>query len=149
MVYLNGKEGKPGTQCRFIFQWKQTNLQFVAYLNGRLFMREAGLCRRSQTQWERRDNHRHILTGNSMFWILGLSQHGIKFEDAKFNGKFQQGKKSIFQWEITGLWYLAYLSRKKCRRSWTQQERRDNWGLISMGNSVFTVFGLSQWEKLR
>ena len=42
MVNLNGKEGKPGAQCRFIFQWKITGLQFVAYLNGRLYLREAG-----------------------------------------------------------------------------------------------------------
>ena len=67
MVYLNGKEGKSGTQCRFIFQWKITGLQFVAYLNGRLYLREAGLCRRSQTQWERRDNHGLISAGNSIF----------------------------------------------------------------------------------
>ena len=47
MVYLNGKEGKPGAQCRFIFQQKIAGLQFVAYLNGRLYLREAGLCKRS------------------------------------------------------------------------------------------------------
>ena len=88
MAYLNGKEGKPGAQCRFIFQWKITGLQFVAYLNGRLYLREAGLCRRSWTQWERRDNHGLFSTGNSMFWILGLSQQGIKFEGARFDGKW-------------------------------------------------------------
>ena len=37
---------------------------------------------------EKRDNHGFILTENSMFRILGLSQHRIKFEDARFNGKW-------------------------------------------------------------
>ena len=49
---LNEKEGT----TRGSFQWEITGLQFVAYLNGRLYLREAGLCRRSQTQWERNGN---------------------------------------------------------------------------------------------
>ena len=59
------------------------------------------------------------------------------------------GNQGSFQWEITGLQYLAYLSWKIFRRSWTQQERRDNQGFISIGNHRFTIPGLSQWENIR
>ena len=100
-----------------------------------------------------------ISTGNSMSTIFGLSQQEKfkvnwiqqekKGNQDSFNGKYQWGVKSIFQWEIVGLQYMAHLSRKKCRRSWNQWERRDNQGLISMENSVFTIFGLSQWEKFK
>ena len=67
MVYLNGRSENQGLNADSYFDEKKTNLQFVAYLNGRLYLRGAGLCRRSQTQWERRDNHGLISTGNSMF----------------------------------------------------------------------------------
>ena len=36
--------------------------------------------------------------------------------------------------------------QEKCRKSWTQQESKDNQRFISMGNSRFTIFGLSKWE---
>ena len=67
MVYLNGRGENQGLNADSYFDEKKTNLQFVAYLNGRLYLREARLCRRSQTQWEGRDNHGLISTGNSMF----------------------------------------------------------------------------------
>ena len=62
--------------------------------------------------------------------------------------KWQPGLISMGNHRFTTV-YLAYLSWKIFRRSWTQQERRDNQGLISTGNHRFTLPGLSQWEKIR
>ena len=78
--------------------------------------------------------------------------------------------RDLFQHEIPGLEYLAFLNRTlnlreagyngkrrtiglismgNCRRCWTQQEKRDNQRLIPTGNPRFTIFGLSQQEKFK
>ena len=56
-----------------------------------------------------------ISMGNSMFTIFGLSQWE-KFKVSWFQQEKEDNQDS-FQWKITGLQYLAYLSGKKCRRS--------------------------------
>ena len=96
--------------------------------------------RRGWTQWERGDNLGFILTGNFKFRSVILCKTFVSL-----NGK-EGTTSNSFQQEIT----IAGLSQwKKCWRSWTQQERWDNQGLISMGNNRFTIPGLSQWENIR
>ena len=75
--------------------------------------------------------------------ILILNMYSAR--PLSLNGK-EGTTRDSFQQEIT----LAGLSQWEiCRRSWTQQERWDNQGLISMGNNRFTIPGLSQWENIR
>ena len=102
---------------------------------------------------------------------MGNHRLGKNAKEAELNGK-EGTTRGLFQWEITGLQYLAYLSGKKSEEAelngkegttwgsfqqeisslgvlnWTsssqihtlqnlclsQWERRDNQGLISMGN---------------
>ena len=75
-----------------------------------------------------------------------ISSLGVLYSAKPLSLNGKEGTTSdSFQWEIT----IAGLSQwKKCRRSWTQHERWDNQGLISMGNNRFTIPGVSQWENI-
>ena len=123
---LNRKEGTTGDSF-------QREITIAGLSQWKIF-------RRSWTQWERGENLGLISTGNFKFRSVILCKTFISL-----NGK-EGTTRDSFQWEIA----IAGLSQwKKCRRSWTQQERWDNQGLISIGNNRFTIPGLSQWKNIR
>ena len=150
MVYLNGKEGKPGAQCRFIFQWKITGLQFVAYLNGRLYLREAGGAKLNGKGGITMDLFQQEIPCFE-YWAYLNRGLNLRMLDSMGNGQPGPISTGNFMSTIFGL-----SQQEKFKVSWIQQEKKGNqdsfqWKIsvgsqiyISMGNHRFTIYGSSQ-----
>ena len=86
---------------------------------------------------------------------LSLSMGKKRQPGTHFNGKYQQGMNLIFQQEITGLiegrsfWLYGHPHFKYvlCNTFVSQWERRDNQGLISMGNYNSWLISVENFQK--
>ena len=138
---------RKGGTTRDSFQHEIPGLEYLAFLNRTLNLREAGYngkrrtirlismgnCRRYWTQQGKRDNQRLIPTGNPRFTIFGLSQQE-KFKVSWIQEEKKDNQDS-FWWEISAE-NLFHISMGNCR-SWIQWER-ENQGLLSTGNYKFS-----------
>ena len=126
--------------------------------------------RRSWTQWEKGDNLGFISTGNFKFRSVKLdifisNTYSVKplslstgkkgQSGAHFNGKYQQEMNFIFQWEITSqiggrsfwLYEHPHFKYVLCNTFVSQQERRDNQGLISTWNYNSWLISVEKMQK--
>ena len=102
------------------------------------------------------DGKEGIIRGSFQWDITDLQYlaylSGKKSEEAELNGK-EGTTWGSFQQEISSLGVLNWTSSFQIHTlqnlCLSLQERRDNQGLISMGNHRFKIPGLSQWDNIR